>query len=87
MRRCQRREDDMRFECRFAPEDEDRRHEEVVIAVELSADECRAVHAMRRDGDVHADVKAAGMALRHAYRLAPSGYQHIRNGTTEVLVN
>jgi hypothetical protein len=77
----------MKFECRFAHEDLDRRHEEIVIAVELTADECRAVRAMVRDGDVHAPIKAAGMALRHAYRLAPEGFQHIRNGTTEILVN
>jgi hypothetical protein len=62
----------------------DRRAEEIVIAVELSADECRAVRAMRRDGDVHADVKAAGMALRHAYRKAPRDYVHIANGTQQV---
>ena len=77
----------MKFACRFAPEDEDRRAEEIVIDVTLSPDECRAVRAMVRDGDVNAPIKAAGMALRHAYRLAPLGYQHIRNGTTEVLVN
>jgi hypothetical protein len=77
----------VKFTCRFAPEDERRRHEELVIAVELSADECRAVYAMRREGDVHADVKAKGMALRHAYRLAPPDYAHIANGTRQVLVN
>jgi hypothetical protein len=77
----------MRFECRFAPEDEARRAEEIVIDVTLSADEVRTVRAMVRDGDVHAPIKAAGMALRHAYRLAPEGFQHVRNGTTEILVN
>jgi hypothetical protein len=77
----------MRFTCRFAPEDEDRRAEEIVIAVELSADECRVVYAMRREGDVHADVKAKGMALRHAYRKAPPDYVHIANGTQQVLEN
>jgi hypothetical protein len=75
----------VRFECRFAHED--RCEEEITISVTLSQDECRAVRAMVRDGDVNAPTKAAGMALRHAYRLAPSGYQHIRNGTTEILVN
>jgi hypothetical protein len=77
----------VRFTCRFVREDEDRRHEEIVIAITLSEDECRAVRAMVRDGDVHAPTKAAAMALRHAYRKAPPDYVHIANGTTEVLVN
>jgi hypothetical protein len=77
-------EGNMKFECRFAHEDLDRHHEEVVIAVELTADECRAVRAMVRDGDVHAPIKAAGMALRHAYRKAPPDYVHIANGTQQV---
>jgi hypothetical protein len=77
----------MRFECRFAPEDEDRRGEEIVISVTLSADEVRAVRAMIREGDPHASLKAAAMALRAAYKLRPPGYLHIANGTEQVLEN
>jgi hypothetical protein len=77
----------VRFTCRFAPADEDRRAEEIVISITLSADECRAVRALRRDGDPHADVKAQAYALRAAYREAPPDYVHIANGTDEVLEN
>ena len=34
-------------------------------------DECRAIRAMVRDGDVHAPTKAKAMALMAAYKLAP----------------
>jgi hypothetical protein len=75
----------MRFACRFAPEAEARRGEEIVISVELSPAECKAVKQMVRDGDPHASLKAAGMALKAAYKLRPPGYLHIANGTEQVL--
>jgi hypothetical protein len=75
----------MRFTCRFGHEH--RRDEEVVIAVELTADETKAINCLRRDGDPHVDVKAKGMALRHAYRKAPPDYVHIANGIQQVWEN
>jgi hypothetical protein len=77
----------MRFECRFGPEDENRRAEEIVISVTLSADEIKAINGMRRGGDEHWEVKSRAYALRRAYRQAPPDYVHIANGTQRVLVN
>ena len=77
----------MRFTCRFAPEDEARRAEEIVISVTLSADEIRAVNCLRRGGDEHWEVKSRAFALRRAYRQAPRDYAHIAGGTQRVLEN
>jgi hypothetical protein len=72
----------MRFLCDFAcPHDSSL---QVTVPVELSADECRAVRAMRRDGDPHVEVKAKAFALRTAYRLAPPDYVHVAGGTRPV---
>jgi hypothetical protein len=77
----------MRFTCRFAPEDENRRAEEIVISVTLSADEVRAIRALRRDGDEHWEVKSRAFALRRAYRQAPPDYAHIAGGIRQIHVH
>jgi hypothetical protein len=64
----------MRFICAFA---HPRRVEEIEISVELSAAECRAVKQMVREGDVHAECKAAAFALKSAYQMAPRNYRHV----------
>jgi hypothetical protein len=75
----------MRFECLFTHPD--RRDEEITIDVTLTAAEVKAVRALYREGDPAAECKSQAYALRHAYQLAPSGYQHIRDGVRQVLMN
>jgi hypothetical protein len=77
----------MKFTCRFAPEDANRRAEKIVISVSLSADEIRAINGLRRDGDEHWEVKSQAFALRRAYRQIPADYAHIAGGTQRVLEN
>jgi hypothetical protein len=84
-RRCRQQADTMRFTCAFAHPD--RRAEEIEIAVELTADEIKAINCLRRDGDPHVEIKVLAYALRHAYQIAPSGFQHIKNGIRQVMVN
>jgi hypothetical protein len=72
----------VRFLCDFAsPHD---RSLTVTIPVELSADECGAVVALRRDGDPYATLKAEAYALRTAYRLAPPDYLHVKDGVRPI---
>jgi hypothetical protein len=75
----------MKFTCLFAHED--RRHEELTIAVELTADEVKAIRALCREGDEHWEVKSRAYALRHAYRMAPQGFVHIGGGVRQVMVH
>jgi hypothetical protein len=77
----------MRFDCRFAPEDLDRRAEEIIISVTLSADEVKAINCLRRGGDEHWEVKSRAYALRRAYAMAPADYGHIAGGIRRVLEN
>jgi hypothetical protein len=75
----------MRFECDFANPDDMRQR--VTIPVELTADEVRAVRALRRDGDPHVEVKVLAYALRAAYAKAPSGYQHVQGGIRQLFAH
>jgi hypothetical protein len=75
----------MRFECDFV--DPDDRRQQVTIPVELTPGECRAIRALRREGDEHLWVKIQSFALRHAYRQAPEGFQHIQGGVRQLLVH
>jgi hypothetical protein len=75
----------MKFECDFA--DPDDRRQQVTIPVKLTADEIRAINGLRRDGDPHVEVKVKAYALRHAYAVAPRGYQHIQGGIRQLMVH
>jgi hypothetical protein len=75
----------MRFTCLFAHEE--RRAEEITIAVELTQDEIRAIRVLRSEADPHLWTKIQAYALSHAYRMAPEGFQHIRGGVRQLQVH
>jgi hypothetical protein len=75
----------VKFECDFS--DPDDRSQQVTIPVELTADEVKAIRALRRDNDPHLWVKIQSYALRAAYRLAPEGFQHIQGGIRQLMMN
>jgi hypothetical protein len=75
----------VKFLCAFT--DPDDRSQNVTIPVELSANEVKAIRALRREGDPHLWVKMQAYALRHAYQMAPDGFQHTSGGVRQVLVN
>jgi hypothetical protein len=75
----------MKFECDFAdPED---RSQQVTIPVQLTSDEIKVVNCLRRDGDPHVEVKIQAYALRHAYAMAPEGFQHIQGGIRQLVMH
>ena len=75
----------MRFECDFA--DPDDRSQQVTLKVELTAAEIKAINCLRRDGDPEVRVKIQAYALRHAYAIAPRGFQHIQGGIRQLMVH
>ena len=75
----------MKFECDF--DDPDDRGHQVTIPVTLTAGEIKAINCLRRDGDPHVEVKVKAYALRHAYAIAPSGFQHIQGGIRQLVTH
>jgi hypothetical protein len=75
----------VRYSARFA--DPDKRDDEITIDVTLTEAECRAIRAMVREGDEHVEVKAKAMALRHAYKIVPDGFQHIAGSVKQMMFN
>jgi hypothetical protein len=75
----------VRFSCRFA--DPDKRDDEITIDVTLTENECRAIRSMVREGDEHVETKAKAMALRHAYKIVPEGFQHIAGSVRQLMFN
>jgi hypothetical protein len=65
----------MRYECIFMrPSDGARK----TLFAELTAEEAKSLQASRNAA--RTDVLAAAYALRHMYKVAPDGFQHLRNG-------
>jgi hypothetical protein len=77
----------VRFTCRFAPEDEYRRAEEIEIAVELTPDEVRVIRMLHREHAPSVELTTQAYALKHAYAQAPDGFRHISGGIRQVMVN
>jgi hypothetical protein len=71
--------------CAFT--DPDDRSQEVTIEVALTADEIKAIRVLRSEADPHLWTKIQAYALRHAYRMAPEGFQHIQGGIRQLLVH
>ena len=85
VRRCQCREDAVRFTCAFVHPD--RCAEEIEIAVELTPDEVRIIRMLHREHAPNVELTTQAYALKHAYAQAPEGFRHVQNGVRQVLVN
>jgi hypothetical protein len=74
----------MRFECDFVSLDDQR--QVMTIPVELTPDEVRVIRMLHRERASDVELTTHAYALKHAYAQAPEGFEHIRGGIRQLMV-
>jgi hypothetical protein len=71
----------MRFECDFVNPDD---RQQVTIPVELTPDEVRILRMLHREHAPNVELTTHAYTLKHAYMLAPDGFQHVVGGIRQL---